>query len=118
MARYVSQALDAAGARAYVPVKPIWESEAQWDDELIDEIRAADGVVFIEPETDAAAGHVLFEVGAARALGKRIIGVGRRAAPADFDETVSETILHSFDILETHGIDDARLAEWILKALA
>lgn len=110
VARQVSTALAQLGVVCYVPIKPIWESEAQWDDELIDEIRAADGVIFVEPETDVAAGHVLFEIGAARALGKRIIGVCRRPHPLGVEETVSETILHSFEIIDAQDMDDQVMA--------
>ena len=111
VARQVSEALAGVGLGCYVPIKPIWESEAQWDDELIEEIRSADGVVFVEPETDIAAGHVLFEIGAARALGKKIVGVCRRSHQIGTEETVSETILHSFEIIDAQDMDDGDLAQ-------
>lgn len=111
LARRVSRLLGELGIDADLPIKPIWEPDNEWDDEVIADIRNAEAVIFIEPADERLAPHVLFEIGAAHALGKRIFGVGAEREEVYADETSNAAgVLHIYDLIDATNLDDAALA--------
>lgn len=119
LARRVSRLLEALGFDADVPIKPIWEPDSQWDDEVVADIRGAEAVIFIEPADERLAPHVLFEIGAAHALGKRIFGVGAEREDVYSDETSAAAgVLHIYDLIDATTLDDTALAAALSASLS
>ncbi|HRK24455.1 MAG TPA: hypothetical protein PLQ11_05825 [Beijerinckiaceae bacterium] len=117
LARRVSAALSGMGFDADVPIQPIWEPDAEWDDEVVADIRTAAGVVFIEPKDERAAPHLMFEIGAAHALGKKIVGVGANREEFYLEEAGSDGVLHIYDLIDATNLSDEELAVAIVAGL-
>ena len=118
LARRVSMLLAGLGFDADIPVKPIWEPDRDWDDAVVADIGSAEAFVFIEPRDERLAPHVLFEVGAAHALGKRILGVGWERDETDIeDPSASVSVLHIYDMIDAGDLDDAALSRALALAL-
>lgn len=118
LARRVSSVLGALGFDADLPVQPIWQPDREWDDDIIADIRGAEAVIFIEPSGESLAPHVLFEIGAAHALGKRILGVGAERDELDAEDPMcADSVLHIYDLIDASELDDGALGQALLAAL-
>lgn len=82
------------------------------DERILDGLRAADVVIFVVPEHEGAGKNALVEIGAARALGKRIVALVRdrkRAANSDVAMRLSNLM-----VLDAGEAEPSSIAEQIL----
>ncbi len=106
----IQTALARFGFRTFDPEVELRLGE-KIDEKIMDGIRAADVFVFVVPEHGTGI-NALVELGAARALGKRIVALARdrkRAASSDVAVRLSNLM-----VLDAGGIAPSLIAEQVL----
>lgn len=86
----------------------------EWFESLKSQIEAADLVVFIVPAQEGQGRNALFEIGAAKALGKRILAILRerkRRTNADVAVGLADTV-----IMEAEHMSPDLLARTVVSA--
>jgi hypothetical protein len=92
-AERLARVLSARGAETFDPVKD-FEPGENWSDAILKSLRRADLLVFVVPRFEGQGKSALVEVGAAKAMGKRIVSVlpdRARAANTEVATALGET---------------------------
>jgi hypothetical protein len=79
-------------------------------------LRASDTFVFVVPEREGAGKHALFELGAAHAMGKRIVAIVPTAGR--FSNADVARVLSGSAVLDASAVPADALAEAIMMPLA
>lgn len=107
----LKKALEASGAETFDPARDL-EPGAEFADAILKSLRRADLVVFVVPRFEGQGKSALVELGAARALGRRIVSVfpdRTRVANSDVAMALSEA----------HYLDGSRdLGDWASEVLS
>lgn len=113
-ASWLSKALSEAGAHAVDDAQR--KPGDDWEEAILANIRTSDIVVFVVPEREGAGRNALAELGAARALGKRIVAVvpsASRYQNADVARIVSGSA-----VVDASALPEDALVKAIMSPLA
>lgn len=114
IAQRLKSALDALGAVTLDPIDSITPGDA-WSDMVMSDIAASDALLFVVPRHEGAGKNALVEAGAARALGKPIVGImpeARRYANAQVAYALSD-----HRMIDTSDLSDDKLAQSLASLL-
>jgi hypothetical protein len=111
----LTSALTESGARAWMDVGEI-EPGDQWEEAILTRLRDADIVVFVVPEREGAGKNALAELGAARALGKKIVAVAPNTGR--FHNADIARILSGSAVVDASALPEDALVDAILTPLA
>ncbi len=113
-AQELSRALRSKGFDVFRDDDKIVEGEG-WTDRILDALKNAELVVFVVPKDSGEGKNALFEVGAAKALGKRIFAImphGRASAGRDVAMGLAELIF-----MDVSGTQPDKIADIVERAL-
>lgn len=111
----LSRALKARGAETFVDYEHVRPGE-DVSTTILAQLQRSDLVVFVVPRFEGQGKNALFELGAAKALGKRIVAVlpeGVRRSNSDIASALSRTLL-----LDASAKNVGLLADQVLSDLA
>ena len=111
----LTNALAQSGARAWLDSVELKPGD-HWDEAILTSLRASDIVVFVVPEREGAGKNALAELGAARALGKKIVAVVPNAGR--FHNADVARLLSGSAVVDASTLPDDALVNAIMRPLA
>lgn len=114
MAERLTRILGKAGLKVFDSSCDL-QSGKRWDDQIIRAIKKSDAVVFVVPEREGEGKLALFEVGAARALGKQIVTV--LPDPMRYPNQEVGSSLSQSSVIDASRMTDELLGSSIASAL-
>lgn len=111
----LARSLTERGARAFDPLAELKPGD-DWGEALLAQLRASDTFVFVVPEREGAGKNALFELGAAHALGKRIVAVV--PTTTRFYNADVARVLSGSAVLDASTVPQDALADAIMMPLA
>jgi ABC-type branched-subunit amino acid transport system substrate-binding protein len=114
MAQRVTRLLDAAGVDVFVDRRDCASGD-MWQDAVLADIRSSDALVFLIPRREGVGKWALAEIGAAKALGKRIVAIlpeSVRYGNADVG-----SVLSNRQIIDASDMSDEALTSSLVSVL-